>query len=317
MSDKKLTLEELNYVQKEVANNTKSLLSSYSLAIFLGSLGIHRAYFGKKKTAIIKSVITFLGGVNLGLIVKKMATIDLSSELTLEVLTANATLAVPFLTLFLIGFGWYLVDLFLIPKWKRNWDEETKEKATVEVVQGRYVSAQLLRELLSEELVQDAKEQAVDKIEEILLNLNSEELHQLSHPSIPNLPKLTEEEIAEIRKEIARLESEIEKYELVKKKLAEKAKEAKKAKEAEEARLAEEAEEAEEKIKEAEEKLKEEQEKSEDKSLKGELESAEQTPDDIVSDESITEEEDEELVIEKQDDNSAIEKQDDNVDDNK
>ena len=281
MSDKKLTLEELNYVQKEVANNTKSLLVSYLFAIFLGFLGIHRAYFGKKKTAIIKSLITIFGGITLGLIVKNMATIDLSSELTMEVLTANAALAVPFIALFLIGLGWYLVDLFLIPRWKRNWDEKTKEKATVDVVQGRHVSTQLLREQLSEELVQNAKAQAVNKIEEILLNLNSEELHQLSQPSIPNLPELTEEEI---REEIARLEAEIEKYEL-----------AKKAKEAEEARLTEE-------------KLKEEQEKeSEDKSLKGELETAEQTSDDIVSDDGV----------EKEEDNSTIEPQNDKKDNDK
>ena len=281
MSDKKLTLEELNYVQKEVANNTKSLLSSYSLAIFLGFLGIHRAYFGKKKTAIIKSVITVLGGITLGLNIKNMATLDLSSELTMEVLTANAALAVPFIALFLIGLGWYLVDLFLIPRWKKNWDEKTKEKATVDVVQGRHVSTQLLREQLSEELVQNAKAQAVNKIEEILLNLNSEELHQLSQPSIPNLPELTEEEI---REEIARLEAEIEKYEL-----------AKKAKEAEEARLAEE-------------KLKEEQEKqAEDESLKGELETAEQTSDDIVSDDGV----------EKEEDNSTIEPQNDKKDNDK
>ena len=281
MSDKKLTLEELNYVQKEVANNTKSLLASYLFAIFLGFLGIHRAYFGKKKTAIIKSVITVLGGITLGLNIKNMATLDLSSELTMEVLTANAALAVPFIALFLIGLGWYLVDLFLIPRWKKNWDEKTKEKATVDVVQGRHVSTQLLREQLSEELVQNAKAQAVNKIEEILLNLNSEELHQLSQPSIPNLPELTEEEI---REEIARLEAEVEKYEL-----------AKKAKETEEARLAEE-------------KLKEEQEKqAEDESLKGELESAEQTSDDNVSDDGV----------EKEEDNSIIESKNDKKDNDK
>lgn len=284
MSDKKLTLEELNYVQKEVANNTKSLLASYLFAIFLGFLGIHRAYFGKKKSAIIKSVITVLGGITLGLNIKNMATLDLSSELTMEVLTANAALAVPFIALFLIGLGWYLVDLFLIPRWKKNWDEKTKEKATVDVVQGRHVSTQLLREQLSEELVQNAKAQAVNKIEEILLNLNSEELHQLSQPSIPNLPELTEEEI---REEIARLEAEIEKNELAKK--------------------AEETEEAEEAIL-AEEKLKEEQEKqAEDESLKGELESAEQTPDDNVSDDDV----------EKEEDNSAIEPQNDKKDNDK
>lgn len=279
MSDKKLTLEELDYVQKEVATYTKSLPAAYLFAIFLGFLGIHRAYFGKKKTAVVKSLITIFGGITLGLIIKNMATLDLSSELTMEVLTANAALAIPFTILLVVGLGWYLVDLFLIPKWKKDWDEKTREKATVDVVQGRYVATQLLRAQLSEELVQNAKAQAVNKIEEILLNLDSEELHQLSQPGIPNLPELTEEEIAEIRKEIARLEAEIEKYEL-----------AKKAKEAEETRLAEE-------------ELKEEQEKSEDESLKGELETAEQTPDDNVSSESITEEKEEELAIEKQHDN--------------
>lgn len=189
MNDKKLTLEELEYVQREVATHTKSIVAAYLFAIFLGFLGIHRAYFGKKKTAVLKGLITIFGGITLWQIMNIMSSIEPNAELSREILATNAAVAISFIGLLSIGILWYLADLFLVPRWKRKWDEKNRNKAASDVIQGRYVATQLLRDQLSEELVEDAKIKAVEKVEKILLTLDNEELHMLSEPSIPVLPE--------------------------------------------------------------------------------------------------------------------------------
>ena len=80
MSNKKLTLEELEYVQKEVNTNTKGLPAAYLLAIFLGPLGIHRAYFRKKKSAILKAIVSLFGTTAFLMIVLNMTTLDLNAR---------------------------------------------------------------------------------------------------------------------------------------------------------------------------------------------------------------------------------------------
>lgn len=211
MDDKKLTLEELKYVQKEVANKEKSITVAYLFAIFLGFLGIHRAYFGKKKTAILKGLVTLLATTTLFQIMDIMSSIDMNSELTMAIMTTNAAVAVSFIGLFSIGILWYFADLFLIPKWKKDWDNVNKTRATLDAIQGRHVSTQLIRNQLSEEIVEGAKIQAIQQIEEILLKLDKKELNTLRVPSIPiyigEEKEETESENSEDEKDMASLSS--------------------------------------------------------------------------------------------------------------
>ena len=197
MSNKKLTLEELEYVQKEVNTNTKSLLVAYLLAIFLGPLGIHRAYFGKKKSAILKAIISLLGATAFLMIILNMNTLDLSAKITGEILANHATLAIAFVLPTLISSIWFVVDLFLIPKWKRTWDENNKNKAVEEVVQARYVKGQILRKELTEELIEQAKLDTINKIKKIVYILYKEEFNKLNAVRMPKLPEQLEIEIEE------------------------------------------------------------------------------------------------------------------------
>ena len=197
MSNKKLTLEELEYVQKEVNTNTKGLPAAYLLAIFLGPFGIHRTYFGKKRSAILKAIVSLFGATALLMIISNMTTLDLNAGITGEILANHATLAIAFVLPTLISGIWSFVDLFLIPKWKRTWDENNKNKAVEEVVQARYVKGQILRKELTEELIEQAKLDTINKIKKIVYILYKEEFNKLNAVRMPKLPEQLEIEIEE------------------------------------------------------------------------------------------------------------------------
>lgn len=69
--------------------NKKSMLVAYLLALFVGTLGIHRFYLGEKNTAIAQLVMTVVGWLTILIVIG----------------------AIP---LIIVGI-WVLVDLFLIP----------------------------------------------------------------------------------------------------------------------------------------------------------------------------------------------------------
>ena len=69
--------------------NKKSMLVAYLLAIFVGTLGIHRFYLGEKNTAIAQLVLTIVGWLTVWIIIGALPLIAVSI--------------------------WVLVDLFLIP----------------------------------------------------------------------------------------------------------------------------------------------------------------------------------------------------------
>lgn len=187
MNNKDLTLEELEYVQKEVQFNTKNMFVAYLLAIFLGSLGLHRAYFGKRNTAIIKAVISIIIALVVGYVFVNtgIATIQ-ADQLTGSILAQYATLATVILFLGGINLTWSLIDLFLIPKWKRMHDELNRKKAHEEMIVARHTYEQLLRERVSEAVLEKVQKEVLDKIQEKMdqvvfeANLESAELPQFS-----------------------------------------------------------------------------------------------------------------------------------------
>lgn len=69
--------------------NKKSMLIAYLLAIFVGTLGLHRFYLGEKNTAIAQLVMTIAGWLTIWIFIGA-------------------------LPLMAVGI-WVLVDLFLIP----------------------------------------------------------------------------------------------------------------------------------------------------------------------------------------------------------
>lgn len=84
-----LTNEERMLVNSEVSRKGKNMLLAYILLIFLGTLGIHRFYLGKKGSAITQLVLTLVGW-------------------------ATTVILVGFGLLAIVGI-WVFVDLFLVP----------------------------------------------------------------------------------------------------------------------------------------------------------------------------------------------------------
>ncbi|GAB4073724.1 hypothetical protein GCM10028778_12270 [Barrientosiimonas marina] len=84
-----LTNEERMLVNSELQRKGKSMLLSYVLLIFLGSLGIHRFYLGKKGSAIAQLCLTVGGWL-------------------------TAILIIGIVALIVVGV-WLIVDLFLVP----------------------------------------------------------------------------------------------------------------------------------------------------------------------------------------------------------
>lgn len=69
-----LSIEEQLLVNSEVEKNGKNIVLAYVLAIFVGILGIHRFYLGRKGSAI---AMLILGLFSLGLITGVWVIVDL------------------------------------------------------------------------------------------------------------------------------------------------------------------------------------------------------------------------------------------------
>lgn len=174
MNHKKLTIEELNYVQNEVKEKGKNIKLAYVLAIFLGFLGVHLAYLGKVKLGVAKFMV-FLGALVSGGFILSKVTTNISAE-SIGNAMDNTLLALVFAGLVVISLIWQVVDLFSISKWNAEIDENNEKIANEKVIQSRYVEEHLLKETITANLIQEITESIKDSVYEELKkkrNLNT------------------------------------------------------------------------------------------------------------------------------------------------
>lgn len=91
------TTEDMILIESRVANEKKSAGAAYLLWFFLGWISAHRFYLGKPVTAVLQILSYFI----------------------------------------LVGFVWWLLDLFLISSIINDKMDETRHRASLEVRYGR------------------------------------------------------------------------------------------------------------------------------------------------------------------------------------
>jgi TM2 domain-containing membrane protein YozV len=91
------TTEDMILIEQRVANEKKSAGAAYLLWFFLGCVSAHRFYLGKPVSAVLQILSYFI----------------------------------------LIGFVWWLVDLFLIPSIIADKMDETRHRASRDMRYGR------------------------------------------------------------------------------------------------------------------------------------------------------------------------------------
>lgn len=110
-----LSNQEKILVNSEVSNNQKGVGVAYLLWFFLGSIGVHRMYLGRKGSGITILLLNLIGWLTIALFVGAI--------------------------FFIIVGVWVLIDAFLIPGIVRNENENLKEEYSKRIIAGREFAA--------------------------------------------------------------------------------------------------------------------------------------------------------------------------------
>lgn len=164
MNNKNLTLQELEFVQNEVVANKKSIWGAYALTFLLWPIGVGRAYLGKRKSALVRIALTLS---MIGIVAVMMNfSLNLEAEEIAKQLVSSTAIAMSLVITSLISLIMLIVELISIPKWVKEIDENSWEEATDKAIKGRYVSEQLLKDNLSQFLIDEIKSEVEEKINE-------------------------------------------------------------------------------------------------------------------------------------------------------
>lgn len=168
--NRKLKIDELNYVINEVEQKHKNVAGTYFLGVVFGQLGLHRIYVGKVKSGLGRAVLSMATAVTMvvvGLGVKGGLSIF---EIIGDSLVQNAALALLFIGLLTAHIVWYLVDLFLIPGWIEKLDTINEEVAIEKAIQSRFVEERLLKNTVTKELLDEVTEEVRENLADEIKN---------------------------------------------------------------------------------------------------------------------------------------------------
>lgn len=184
MKNENLTLGELMYIQGEVNSKSKSVLGSYLLTFLLWPLGVNRAYLEKTKSAIFRIILTILTVINFFVIAN--SAIVSSPEEIAKALVSSTSLAMSFILLFSISIIMLLLELILIPRWVNDIDNKNEMVAIGKAKRARYLSEHLLKDAISEYLLEEIKSEVNieinNHIEGILSNFENNIVNKIKKP---------------------------------------------------------------------------------------------------------------------------------------
>lgn len=188
MNKKNLTLDELKYVQDEVKYKSKSVAGSYVLTLLFWPIGINRAYLEKKKSGVVRLALTTSTLLTSFIMANSAASLVIDG--ISEALVSSTLLAMLFIGLASASLVMLIAELFFIPRWIREIDNENRKLAVEKVFSARYVSEHLLKEQISKELIEVIKEDVSNVVNERTEFLIEELRNKLINERRKALPKI-------------------------------------------------------------------------------------------------------------------------------
>lgn len=173
MDNKKLTIQELDFVQQEVKSKGKNMLTAYALTMLLPPVGASRAYLGKMKSGVIKTALSIANIISFKTILTATQA-NLSVEAIAESVNLNTALAIIFLGLTSANLIFFLAELLLIPKWVNKWNLKIEEEAITKSIESRYVAEKLMNDEITNHLMTEVKKNVLSKFQDEISILVSE-----------------------------------------------------------------------------------------------------------------------------------------------
>lgn len=162
--NRKLTVDELNYVQREVKLKGKKLSTSYVLALFFGFLGIHLGYLERTKAAVLRALLTVLIIVTY-FPVKAAVVASETGGITTQLQQYSSTLFVAYVALVVLNISLMMYDLINLSSMVGKVNEKIEAKAGIKVIEANHVEGKIREDETSDRLVIKISEKLESEIE--------------------------------------------------------------------------------------------------------------------------------------------------------
>lgn len=160
----KLTIDELNYVQSEIKLKGKSLSISYLLLLVFGLMGIHLGYLERTKTAVLKALLTISTAALLYPITMILLEFN-SNGVSTQLQQYSATFLVIAIGMIGVNIIWTMYDLVSLPSMVKEINSKIEEKFSIKAVEARYVKEKLMKEEVSQYLIEETSKLISQEIE--------------------------------------------------------------------------------------------------------------------------------------------------------
>lgn len=161
---RKLTIEELNYVQNEVKLKGKKLGVAYVLALLFGFLGVHLGYLEKTRTALMRALLTILVIASY-FPVQAAVIASETNGITTQLQQYSSTLFVVYMVLLSINVILMMYDLIKLPSMVSKVNEKIESKMSTRVIEASNVEGQIREDETSDRLVDKISEKLKSEIE--------------------------------------------------------------------------------------------------------------------------------------------------------
>lgn len=167
---RKPTLEELNYVQKEVANKGKKTSVAYMLSFPLGFLGAHLAYLGKTAGAITRSLMTIV--IVILIILANSTAVEFlkNPQLTNQIQQNSSAIFIFLIVISIIQILFLIKDVSTISETVSEINLKIEEESQEKLKQARYAEESILKGEVYKEIVEATKNRLIESVEESFKN---------------------------------------------------------------------------------------------------------------------------------------------------